>query len=76
MLVCLHIVRKKDNVKLIILGVGGYGHAVADIAEQLKYDMMFLDDSIDNYLLSSFWSYVSDDTVFIPAFGNNTLRME
>lgn len=31
---------------LIILGSGGYGHTVADVAEQLGYNILFLDDSL------------------------------
>lgn len=62
-------------MRLIILGAGGYGHTVADIASQLGYNCIFLDDSIEGYQLSSFESYISDDTRFIPAFGNNEFRI-
>lgn len=63
-------------MRLIILGSGGYGHTVEDVAVQLGYDCIFLDDSIADYPLSSFTSFISDDTVFIPAFGNNAFRLE
>lgn len=63
-------------MRLIILGSGGYGHTVEDVAVQLGYDCIFLDDSIPSHELSAFSSYVNDDTVFIPAFGNNTFRLE
>lgn len=62
--------------RLIILGSGGYGHTVADVAEQLGYNILFLDDSLPGYELSSFSSYIDDHTEFIPAFGNNAFRME
>ena len=52
--------------KLIILGSGGYGRTVYDVAEQLGYSITVLDDS----------DYISDDTQFIPAFGNNEFRLE
>lgn len=64
-------------MKLVILGSGGYGHTVEDVALQLGYDqIIFLDDSLPGYLPNSFSSYISDDTVFITAFGNNKFRME
>lgn len=62
--------------RLIILGSGGYGHTAADVAEQLGYTIQFLDDSLPGFELSSFTSFISDDTVFIPAFGNNEFRLE
>ncbi|OUZ14856.1 PglD-related sugar-binding protein [Enterococcus cecorum] len=65
------------NKRLIILGSGGYGRTVADVASQLNYDpIIFLDDSIPDHPLSSFTSFISDDTEFIPAFGNNAFRLE
>lgn len=62
-------------MRLIILGSGGYGRTVADVAEQLGYTVQFLDDSIPDHPLSSFSQFISDDTVFIPAFGNNEFRL-
>ena len=62
--------------QLVILGSGGYGHTVADVAEQLGYNILFLDDSLPGHELSSFSSYIDDQTEFIPAFGNNAFRME
>lgn len=63
-------------MRLIILGSGGYGRTVADVASQLNYDpIIFLDDSIPDHPLSSFTQFISDDTVFIPAFGNNEFRL-
>lgn len=63
-------------MKLIILGSGGYGHTVADVAKQLGYMCEFLDDAISEHQLSSFADFISPDAYFIPAFGNNALRLE
>ena len=62
--------------RVVILGAGGYGRTVADVAEQLGYNILFLDDSLPGHELSSFSSYIDDQTEFIPAFGNNAFRME
>lgn len=62
--------------RLVILGSGGYGHTVADVAEQLGYNILFLDDSLPEHELSTFSSYIDDHTEFIPAFGNNAFRLE
>lgn len=74
--------------RLIILGSGGYGHTVADVATHLGYKCVFLDDAIPAHPLSSFTEYIPanltstqcDDTAeqveFIVAFGNNAFRMQ
>lgn len=62
--------------KLMILGSGGYGRTVYDVAEQLVYSVTVLDDSDREHPLDSFSCYISDDTEFIPAFGNNEFRLE
>ena len=62
--------------RLVILGSGGYGRTVFDIAHQLGYSTIVLDDADLAHPLSAFSSYISDDTSFIPAFGNNAFRME
>ena len=61
--------------RLVILGSGGYGHTVADVAEQLGYNILFLDDSLPGHDHSSFSSYINDQTELIPAFGNNEFRL-
>ena len=61
---------------LIILGSGGYGHTVADVAEQLGYKILFLDDSLPDHPLSLFVDFIGEGVEFIPAFGNNAFRME
>ena len=62
--------------KLVILGAGGYGRTVADIAHQFGYSTIVLDDADQLHPLSSFQSYINFSTSFIPAFGNNAFRME
>lgn len=62
--------------RLVILGSGGYGHTVADVAEQLGYNILFLDDNLPEHKLSTFSSYIDDHTDFIPAFGSNKFRLE
>lgn len=63
-------------MKLVILGSGGYGRTLMDIAEQLGYEILtVLDDKIPNRELATFSSYIASDTYFIPAFGNNEFRL-
>lgn len=62
--------------RLVILGAGGYGRTVADVAHQLDYSTIVLDDADSTHPLSSFQSYINPSTYFIPAFGNNAFRME
>lgn len=61
--------------RLVILGAGGYGRTVADVAEQLGYSYTVLDDSIPTQPFSSFIDFVGEDVEFIPAFGNNEFRL-
>ena len=68
--------QKNKMKKLMILGSGGYGRTVYDVAEQLVYSVTVLDDSDREHPLDSFSCYISDDTEFIPAFGNNEFRLE
>ena len=62
--------------QLVIFGAGGYGRTVQDIAHQLGYTTIVLDDSLPGKELYTFSSYINDHTSFIPAFGNNVFRME
>lgn len=62
--------------RLVILGAGGYGRTVADVAHQLGYSTIVLDDADPTHPLSTFSSYINPTTSFIPAFGNNKFRME
>lgn len=67
-----------EKVKnLIVMGAGGYARTVADIAEQLGYRVLaMLDDRDIHQPLCSFTDYLSDDVLFIPAFGNNEFRLQ
>lgn len=62
-------------MNLIILGAGGYGHTVADVAEQLnKYqNIIFLDDATE-HPCSEYANYAEDEVY--PAFGNNRARLD
>lgn len=71
-------------MKLIVLGAGGYGQTIADVAEQLDYEVFFLDDNPDRVTdnldkvignCANFAQYIGEDTCFYPAFGNNEVRM-
>ena len=68
--------------KLLILGAGGYGKTVADLAAQLgQYDAVhFLDDGQTGpHILGKcceFAAYMDGHTHVYPAFGNNTVRMQ
>ncbi len=68
-------------MRLIILGAGGYGKTVYDLAEQSgKYDSIsFLDDSSNDSRVigkcEEYERYISDDTYIYPAFGNNSGRL-
>ena len=64
------------NKKLIILGSGGYGRTVYDIAEQQGYSISVLDDADEEHPLASFIQYIDDTMEFIPAFGNNAFRLQ
>lgn len=69
-----------EENKLIILGAGGYGQTVADVAEQSgRYEeIYFLDDNstADNVIgkCADFLKY--KNYLIYPAFGNNSLRIE
>lgn len=69
-------------MRLIILGAGGYGKTVYDIALQGgKYsEICFLDDnSTDSKVVgkcSDYEEYISKDTELYPAFGNNLGRIQ
>ena len=67
--------------RLIILGAGGYGRTIADIASQLGCfaEIRFLDDGQKGCDIlgacGDYRSYAEPDTVFYPAFGNNEARL-
>ena len=67
--------------KLLILGAGGYGRTVADVASQLGiYDKVaFLDDGRSGEGIlgncTEYMSFADGKTDMYPAFGNNAVRM-
>lgn len=69
-------------MKLVILGAGGYGRTVADIARQSgRYsEVYFLDDnSTDEHVIGKcpdYINYITSDTELYPAFGNNEARLQ
>lgn len=71
-----------NGKKLIIIGAGGYGRVVADIAEQsgIYGRVDFLDDNSDADDVigrcDEFLRFAGSETEFYPAFGNNELRLE
>lgn len=67
--------QKNEMKRLVILGSGGYGRTVYDVAEQLGYSITVLDDCDREHPLDSFSLYIDPDTQFIPAFGNNEFRL-
>lgn len=66
-------------MRLIILGAGGYGRTVADVAAQLGYDATFLDDNshADDALgkCEDFTRFRDENSFFYPAFGSNETRV-
>ena len=68
-------------MKLVIIGAGGYGQTVSDVAEQSgKYEkIVFLDDNktADNVVgkCADFEKFIAEDTEIYPAFGNNEARI-
>ena len=68
--------------KLLILGAGGYGKTVADLAAQLGcYDKVaFLDDGCCGEGIlgkcHEFAAFADENTQMYPAFGNNDTRMQ
>ena len=67
-------------MRLVILGAGGYGRNIADLAEQSgRYDAIcFLDDGDTNAAgkCAEFQRFFDENTEFYAAFGNNALRMD
>ena len=67
--------------KLLILGAGGYGRTVAELASQLnRYGKIaFLDDGrTGEHILGTceeFGVFADENTEIYPAFGNNETRM-
>ncbi len=69
--------------KLLILGAGGYGRTVEDVAKQLGcyQKIAFLDDGKAGTpgvlgRCEDFLQFADESTEMYPAFGNNETRME
>lgn len=66
-------------MRLVILGAGGYGQTVADVASQSdRYDeIIFLDDNAPNAVgkCEEYIQYIDANTEIYPAFGNNEARL-
>ena len=67
---------------LLILGAGGYGKTIADLAAQLgEYDRIaFLDDGRSGEDIwgscADFLRFSGENVHMYPAFGNNAIRMQ
>lgn len=67
--------------KLLILGAGGYGKTIADLAQQLGCygKIAFLDDGRSGEGIlgkcGEFPNFADEDTHMYPAFGSNAIRM-
>ena len=69
--------------KILILGAGGYGRTVADLARQLGcyQKIAFLDDDQETApgilgKCADFLQFADADTEIYPAIGNNAARMD
>ena len=68
--------------KLLILGAGGYGKTIADVADQLGiYEQIwFLDDQRTGERIlgkcQEFNRFCDEDTEIYPAFGGGSIRMK
>lgn len=70
--------------RLIILGAGGHGRVVADIAEQQGFsDIAFVDDTATLGQSNLHWKVIGRSIIGLPgkfsafvAIGNNSVRME
>ncbi len=69
-------------MKLVIVGAGGYGRTVADIARQSnRYsEILFLDDNSTAEDVvgrcSEYTNFIASDTEIYPAFGDNEGRLQ
>lgn len=67
---------------LVLIGAGGYGQTLADIAAQTRAyeEIIFLDDNPTakntRGVCADYVKFVQQDTAFYPAFGNNEVRLK
>lgn len=63
-------------MRLVILGAGGYGRTIADIAEQSgRYEAIRTLDDAGEEKCAEYVRYMDASTEFYPAFGNNEARL-
>ncbi len=68
-------------MRLVILGAGGYGQTVADLARQtnLYETILFLDDNASGIDVAGkcadYLQFIDSNTQMYPAFGNNESRL-
>ena len=66
-------------MRLVILGCGGHGLTVADIARQTeKYEEIIMLDENSDFAIGKcedYYKFSDGDTCFYPAFGNNESRL-
>ena len=63
-------------MRLIILGAGGYGRTISDIAEQYgRYETIRMLDDAGEEKCAEYVRYMDGQTEFYPAFGNNEARL-
>lgn len=69
-------------MRLVILGMGGYGRTIADVVSQTgRYnEIIFLDDNSRDARVkgkcSKFVNYINENTEFYPAIGDNKKRYQ
>ena len=61
--------------KLVIIGTGGYAETFKDVAEQMEWKVIHLDDSSKEWEFAAFSNYINEETEFIPALEDNELRL-
>lgn len=66
-------------MRLVILGAGGHGQTVADVAQQLGTyeEILFLDDNAEaaKGKCTQYLQFADEMTEMYPAFGNNESRL-
>ncbi len=63
-------------MRLVILGAGGYGKTIADLAEQSgQYESIQMLDDAGETPCAEFAEYMDGSTQFYPAFGHNETRL-
>lgn len=63
-------------MRLVILGAGGYGKTIADLAEQSgQYESIQMLDDAGKEKCADYVRYMDEQTEFYPAFGTNEVRL-